>query len=146
MKPGTKVFQDLRGWNFQMDEFTMFSFSKKGVFRGMHFQIPFQKKQIRVIEGAIIDFWVDLKDGIVQWKHLVPFGDALEIPAGYGHGFYAVKDSVVCYKVDVLRNPGKEFTFKLPPTNFHWSRVELILSERDRKAKTLQAIKKEAGI
>src|SRR5688500_2530981 len=73
------ILRDDRGWFFESYKEEIFeknsittkfpqenmSFSKKGVIRGMHFQLPpfEQGKLVRVIKGRVIDVAVDLRKG-----------------------------------------------------------------------------------
>ena len=73
----TKKFQDERGSfreqfnNFKFNDITgkkhnfvqdNISVSKKNVFRGFHYQIPFaQGKLISVLNGSIIDYFIDMR-------------------------------------------------------------------------------------
>ena len=84
------------------------SFSKKNVFRGLHFQIsPFrQVKLIKVTRGKILDVIVDLrKESSTFGKHLkVMLSDSnnkqLFVPEGFAHGFLTLSDkTIVSYKV-----------------------------------------------
>ncbi len=92
-----------RNINFYQDNI---SFSKKGVLRGLHYQIePFEQgKLISVIKGKIFDVAVDIRP---KSKHFgkyfsVELSDKnnlqLWIPGGFAHGFIALKDSIIKYK------------------------------------------------
>jgi len=77
------------------------SHSIKNVFRGMHWQgFPYhQIKLIRVIEGEIIDFIVDMtnfKQGIHSTT-LHPSKGWQMVPANYAHGFYTITNCVFEY-------------------------------------------------
>ena len=85
------------------------SFSHKNVIRGLHFQKPpfSQSKLIRVPEGEIIDFVVDIRHGSPTFsKHVAVKLSKLNykqlfIPSGFAHGFYVISDyAIVNYKVD----------------------------------------------
>lgn len=83
------------------------SYSTKGVVRGLHFQYkPYaQGKLVSVISGEIFDVAVDIRpysDTFGKW-----FGINLRdsnfkmlwLPPGFAHGFQAIEDSHVIYKV-----------------------------------------------
>jgi len=106
------VHHDERGmfaeaWRRSADDWvvqTNTSYSRAGVFRGLHFQYPtWQRKQVRVLQGRIIDVVVDLNlrpgcFGLSEMFELSAFdGKVLDVPEGMAHGFYAVEDSVVMY-------------------------------------------------
>ena len=83
-----KVFSDERGYlsesyrKDKLDEFLGYkinfcqditSKSKKGIFRGLHFQTPpkAQSKLVRVIKGSVLDIAVDLRsDSSTYGKHI----------------------------------------------------------------------------
>lgn len=83
------------------------SCSKKGVLRGLHYQLPpyAQGKLVCVVNGAIFDVAVDIRDGsptIGKWVGTELNSTnrrMLWIPEGFAHGFLALeKDVRVFYK------------------------------------------------
>ena len=116
------------------------SFSKKGTIRGMHFQsFPGQSKLVSVIEGQIFDVVVDMrKDSPTfgQWRGFVLDGERhqqLYIPVGFAHGFCALTDAHVLYKVSNIYQPATEKTFRYndPEIGIAWPEATPILSDRD---------------
>tara|TARA_B100000900_G_scaffold87048_1_gene70670 strand:- start:2194 stop:2739 length:546 start_codon:yes stop_codon:yes gene_type:complete len=118
------------------------SISKKGVFRGLHFQYEFpQAKLVSVLSGEILDIVVDLR------KSSKTFGDwctfeissknnkQIFIPEGFAHGFLALQDDTkVFYKVSDFWNPKDEFTLKYNDKKIN---IELpfeptLISEKDK--------------
>ena len=103
--------------NFVQDNL---SISKKGVFRGLHFQHKYpQAKLVSVLSGEILDIVVDLR------KSSKSFGDwasykiskknkkQLFIPEGFAHGFLSLtNDTEVLYKVSDYWNSKDEYTLK----------------------------------
>ena len=84
-----------------------YTVSKKGVIRANHFQlIKPQAKLVRCISGHVYDVVTDLRpDSITygQWQGFHLKGDEqkeLLIPAGFGHGYLVIEQSVVSYKCD----------------------------------------------
>ena len=82
--------------------------SAKGVLRGLHYQIPprQQAKLIRVIRGEAFDVVVDIrKNSKTFGRHVATTLSAgnhqmLFVPAGFAHGFLALKDDTeLLYKV-----------------------------------------------
>ncbi|MCB2001142.1 MAG: dTDP-4-dehydrorhamnose 3,5-epimerase family protein [Rhodoferax sp.] len=73
------------------------SFSRAGVFRGMHWQRPphAQSKLIRVVSGRILDFVVDPQSEPRQLFHreLGPDDGWVLVAAELAHGFYAIQDT-----------------------------------------------------
>ena len=84
---------------------SFFSFSKKGVVRGMHFQLPphDHSKIVFVPKGAVLDVVVDLrKKSDTYGQHMeIELSDqnylALYIPSGFAHGFQALEDDTLIY-------------------------------------------------
>ncbi len=92
------------------------SASRKGVLRGLHYQLPFpQGKLVRVVKGEIFDVAVDLRRGsptFGQWT-----GERLSaenrlqlwIPEGFAHGFVVLSDEAeVLYKATDYWHPEAE--------------------------------------
>lgn len=91
--------------------------SSYGVIRGLHLQSePFgQTKLVRVMEGAIYDVAVDLRQGSItygKWFGLEISAEnhlQLLIPKGFGHGFSVISETAtVFYKCDELYHPEAE--------------------------------------
>ena len=79
--------------------------SHKGVIRAIHFQrVKQQPKLVRCIHGHIYDVVVDLRKGSPTFRQWLSFdltGDQpreILIPAGCGHGYLVLEDSIVSYK------------------------------------------------
>ena len=76
------------------------SFSRAGVLRGLHYQLPPhpQGKLVRVTEGAVFDVAVDIRRGSPnygRWVGVELSGEnqrQLWIPEGFAHGFLSLKD------------------------------------------------------
>tara|TARA_B100000212_G_scaffold288705_1_gene229808 strand:- start:21621 stop:22193 length:573 start_codon:yes stop_codon:yes gene_type:complete len=124
------------------------SFSKKGVIRGLHFQMsPFsQGKLVKCTNGEIFDVAVDLRKNsntFGHWsavrlnnknKHL------LWIPRGFAHGFLSLKNlSQVSYLVDNSWNKEYERTILWSDTclDIKWpldelKGTDLIISAKDK--------------
>ncbi len=108
------TFQDLGLPNFVQDNF---SFSKKGVLRGLHYQMPpkAQGKLVRCLEGQIWDVAVDIREGSAtfgQWQGVeLAEGDglALYVPEGFAHGFVVLSETArVLYKTTAEYAPELE--------------------------------------
>ena len=81
--------------------------SKKGVLRGLHYQLEpkAQGKLVRVIQGEVFDVAVDLREASATFRSWV--GEVLSadnakqmwIPKGFAHGFLTLSDTAeVLYK------------------------------------------------
>lgn len=122
------------------------SASKKGVLRGLHFQISFpQDKLVRVVKGEVFDVAVDLrKDSKTYGKW---FGVVLTetnkkqffIPKGFAHGFLVLSDyAEFTYKCSDFYHPNDEggLAYNDPEIGVEWpipEGMELIMSEKDQK-------------
>lgn len=83
--------------------------SKKGVVRGLHFQLPphAQAKLVRCVLGSIYDVAVDIRRSSPTFGQWVGYELSAEnkrqlwIPEGFAHGFVALTDfAEVCYKTN----------------------------------------------
>tara|TARA_B000000557_G_scaffold52219_1_gene40232 strand:- start:145 stop:690 length:546 start_codon:yes stop_codon:yes gene_type:complete len=126
------------------------SISKKGVFRGLHFQYEFpQAKLVSVLSGEILDIVVDLR------KSSKTFGDwctfeissknnkQIFIPEGFAHGFLALEDDTkVFYKVSDFWNPKDEFTLKYndKKINIELPFEPILISEKDKNGLSFDEI------
>ena len=114
------VFEDERGWFMESFNEQRFhaelaklglprprpfvqdnhSCSRKGVLRGLHYQLPphAQGKLVRVVQGAAFDVAVDIREGsptFGQWVGMelsAANRRMLWIPEGFAHGFVALED------------------------------------------------------
>lgn len=122
------------------------SASKKGVLRGLHFQINYpQDKLVRVIKGEVFDVAVDLRKGsptFGQWKGVVLSEENKKqffVPKGFAHGYLVLSDyAEFCYKVTDFYHPGDEggIIYNAADIGVEWpfpEGVELTLSEKDTK-------------
>ena len=120
------------------------SVSKKGVIRGLHYQLPpmAQSKLVRVVQGNVWDVIVDLR------KNSPTFGETfgmelsaenkkqLFIPHGFAHGYITLSDTATfVYKVDNYYSKAHEasITFNDPDLAIPWplTSKEWILSPKD---------------
>lgn len=142
------------------------SMSRKGVLRGLHFQIHHpQTKLVRVIRGSVFDVAVDLRPGSATYGKW--FGVELTaenhkqflIPRGFAHGFLVLSDEAeFCYKCDDFYHPNDEggLAWNDPGIDIQWPQVQgtypgnadgsgyclsdgtpLTLSEKDQRWNTL---------
>ena len=120
------------------------SFSRRGVVRGLHYQLkPMEQgKLVTVIKGRIVDVAVDIRKGSPWFgKYIMVELSADEpkllwIPPGFAHGFQALEDSIVLYLVTKEYSPQHErcIAWNDPDLNIPWPIKEgVILSEKDKK-------------
>ena len=155
-----KVFGDERGYFVEtyrkdkLEEFLGYSIdfcqdneskSKKGVLRGLHYQLPpfAQTKLVRVIEGRVLDVAVDIRKGSPTFGQYIAIElsgknkKQLLVPRGFAHGFVVLEDNTVfAYKVDSYYSPecDRGIAFDDPNIGIDWQlpKEELLLSQKDR--------------
>jgi dTDP-4-dehydrorhamnose 3,5-epimerase len=125
----------------------VFSRSKKGVFRGLHFQKdPYsQAKLLRVIRGEIFDVAVDIRPGSSTFGKHVEIrlkGDGRQmiyIPRNFAHGFVALEDSDVLYYVDNEYSQKSEcgILWNDPELGINYPLEPTLMSPKDAKWKPL---------
>ncbi len=121
------------------------SASKKGVLRGLHFQINHpQAKLVRVIKGEVFDVAVDLRKGSAtfgKWHGVLLSEENKKqffVPKGFAHGFLVLSDyAEFCYKCSDFYTPGDEggIMFNDPDVGVEWpipEGMEITLSDRDK--------------
>lgn len=82
-----------------------YTISHKGVIRAIHFQLVKQQpKLVRCISGHVYDVIVDLRKDSPTYKQWLGFdltGENMKellVPAGFGHGYLVLEESIVSYK------------------------------------------------
>ncbi len=160
-----KVFEDARGWFFESYNEKVFeelgitakfvqdnvSFSRKGVLRGLHYQLApmSQGKLVRVSKGEVFDVAVDIRRDSATFGKW--FGYRLSeqnkkmvwIPPGFAHGFLVLSDSAEFnYKVTNLYSPKHERTLRYddPQVCIEWPALDvpLCISEKDQRGQALK--------
>lgn len=107
------------------------SFSRRGVLRGLHFQLPphAQAKLVRVLDGEVLDVSVDIRRGGPTFgQHVAVKLDAhsqrqLFIPRGFAHGFVVLSETArFAYKVDNYYAPEADrgLAFDDPALGIDW--------------------------
>lgn len=162
------VFDDFRGFfmeTYQKKDFVAAgidvdfvqdnqSSSKKGVLRGLHFQVNYpQDKLVRVVQGEAFDVAVDLREGSKTFGKW--FGVKLSeqnkkqffIPKNFAHGFFVLSDHVeFTYKCSDFYHPNDEggLMWNDPDIGIEWPLIDgmtkddVILSEKDQKWPSLK--------
>ena len=144
-----KNFQKLIGRqiDFCQDNLTD---SKKGVLRGLHYQLPpfSQSKLVSVLRGTVLDVVVDIRKGSPTFgRHFSQELSAenqlqLFVPRGFAHGYITLsEDSIFMYKVDNYYQPDSEGSIApdAPDLGIDWKlpKSEWIRSEKDQKHPSL---------
>ena len=116
-------------------------FSKKGVLRGLHYQLEFpQGKLVRAVVGTILDVAVDIRIGSPTYGRyaIVELSDEnkkmLYVPEGFAHGYLVISDkSIVSYKCTNFYNPDDEYGVKWDDKaiNIDWGYNSPIISKKD---------------
>jgi dTDP-4-dehydrorhamnose 3,5-epimerase len=159
-----KVYPDTRGWFFEFYKDISFkeinpsiqfvqeniSFSKKGVIRGLHFQLaPFaQAKLVTVIKGKVLDVVVDLRKGSSTFGSTFTLvldsekNNMLYVPEGFAHGISALEDSYFFYKCSSSYSPKHEagIIWNDPKLNIDWQIDNPIISQKDQALPSLDEL------
>jgi dTDP-4-dehydrorhamnose 3,5-epimerase len=159
-----KVFVDERGFFFESFSERAFSAavgrrvefvqdnhsrSRRGVLRGLHYQMPplAQGKLVRVVAGEVFDVAVDIRKGSPTFGHWV--GEVLSdsnkkqmwIPPGFAHGFLTLSESAdFLYKTTGFYSSDLERCIKWndPETGIRWPfNGEPLVSPKDGKGASL---------
>jgi dTDP-4-dehydrorhamnose 3,5-epimerase len=118
------------------------SFSKAGVFRGLHWQKPpyEQTKIIRILKGKIIDFVAEINISPVKiyYRELNPLNGWVKIDTKLAHGFYAVVDCDFEYFCIGDYNESAECTYSITKIlKDEFGLNNLILSKKDEEAPSI---------
>lgn len=153
-----KVFGDERGYFFESFSQREFdakvgelrfvqdneSCSRRGVMRGLHFQMPpfTQAKLVRCVRGAVLDVAVDIRRGSPTYGRHVAVELTEDnhrqffVPKGFAHGFSVLSDvAVFQYKCDEFYHPEADAGISIldESLGIDW-RIpleEAVLSEKD---------------
>ncbi len=131
------------------------SASKKGVLRGLHFQINYpQDKLVRVIRGEVYDVVVDMREGSKTYGQ--SYGVRLSeenkkmffIPKNFAHGFLVLSDyAEFVYKCTDFYHPNDEggIIWNDPEIGIDWPMeegMELTISDKDTKWPALKNLER----
>lgn len=147
-----KTFEDERGsftpmsistLDEQWDQCSIALNKKRYTFRGLHYQTnPPQMKYVKVIQGSIVDFSVDIET--MQGESMVVGeNEAVLIPAGRAHGYLTLEpNTIVAYLVQGEYNPESEHSIIWTHSpdvkrivESYVRKSPLIISEKDEKGK-----------
>lgn len=118
------------------------SLSKKGVLRGLHYQLApaAQGKLVRVVSGKVFDVAIDIRRSSPHFGKWVSYvlsaeeGNALWIPEGFAHGFLAMEDdTIVNYKTtsEYSKEHERGIIWNDSAISINWPIREPIVSEKD---------------
>lgn len=116
--------------------------NKKGVIRGMHYQLPpfSEIKLVRCIAGAVWDVVVDIREDsstFLQWTGVELSAEnrkMIYIPEGFAHGFQTLTDSCeLLYHHTSFYTPGAEGGVRYDDrlVNIKWPLPVTGISDRD---------------
>ena len=118
-----------------------YSWSNKGVIRGLHFQYaPYaQGKLVRCMTGKVIDVVVDIrKDSPTYGQHEKfildsAVGNMLYVPTGFAHGFVALEETIFVYKCTEYWHKASEsgIIYNDADLNIDWEEKNPIVSSKD---------------
>ncbi len=157
-----KSFKDKRGYFKELIKekqikkklpFTVMSYSKKNVIRGLHIQTKnSQGKLISVLKGKIYDVALDLR------KNSKTFGkvfscilseknsQSIYIPPGFAHGFCGLeKENYIIYSCTQYRDKASEKAIKYndKKLNIKWPTKKPVVSKKDQSAIAFVEFKKK---
>ena len=125
--------------------------SRKGVLRGLHYQLPYpQGKLVKVVAGEIYDVAVDLRRNSPSFGHHIAqklsAQNHLElwIPPGFAHGFYTLSEwADVLYKVTEIYHAEWDRTLLWddPEVEIDWPLIDgnpPVLSPKDSRGANLR--------
>jgi dTDP-4-dehydrorhamnose 3,5-epimerase len=144
-------FKKLIGRNLNIKQ-TNTSSSSKGSVRGIHYALvpPSQAKLVQCQRGSIKDYLIDIRVGSPTFGQFEEIelnensASAVFIEEGLAHAFVALENqTVVTYFVTEKYNPEREKGINPfdKTLNVKWPDLELILSEKDKQAISLDEAK-----
>ena len=146
-------FKKLIGRNLNIKQ-TNTSSSSKGSVRGIHYALvpPSQAKLVQCQRGSIKDYVIDIRVGSPTFGQFEEIelnensASAVFIEEGLAHAFVALENqTVVTYFVTEKYNPEREKGINPfdKTLNVKWPDLELVLSEKDKQAISLEEAKNQ---
>ena len=126
---------------------SFYSVSKKGVLRGMHFQLPphDHEKLVYVTDGEILDVALDIRiDSPTYGKYYSTQlssdnAKSLYMGKGFAHGFLTLTDSAtVVYLITSVYASDFDSGIHWNSFGLDWGVYDPVLSERDKSFKGLK--------
>ena len=135
--------------NFVQDNY---SWSKKDVVRGLHFQYKpnAQGKLVRCMTGKVMDVVVDIRKNSPTFGQHERFvldsaiGNMLYVPAGFAHGFVALEETIFVYKCTDYWNKASEsgIIYNDSVLGIDWGVENPIVSAKDLLLPTFAELRK----
>lgn len=130
---------------------TNISSSRRGVVRGLHYQLPphEQGKLVTVVKGAVFDVVVDIRRGsptFARWygcELTCENRRQLWVPHGFAHGFLVVSHSALLHyqcTTAYVESADRTIVWNDPGIGIEWPTLPTTVSARDRAAPTLVSI------
>ena len=157
-----KSFKDKRGYFKELIKenqikkklpFTVMSYSKKNVIRGLHIQTKkSQGKFISILKGKVYDVALDLRKNSKTFGKLFTCilseknSKSIYIPPGFAHGFCGLdKENYIIYSCTEYRNAKSEKAIKYndKKLNIKWPTKKPVVSKKDQNAITFIEFKKK---
>lgn len=122
-----------------------YSVSRKGVVRGMHFQLPPHEhdKLVYCTRGVVHDVLLDLRKGsgygqVASVDVSEVNGHIIFIPKGVAHGFVSLTDeALMLYKTSTVHMPESDCGILWNSFGFDWGMDMPVLSARDEQHQAL---------
>ena len=131
------------------------SFSRKGVLRGLHYQVGehAQAKLVRVLQGEVLDVAVDIRPDSMTYGQYEAVKLSAEnqtqffVPRGFAHGFLVLSETATFfYKCDNFYNKESEggLMYNDPTLNIDWQfpTIDLLISDKDLVQPNLENARK----
>jgi len=157
-----KSFKDKRGYFKELIKekqikkklpFTVMSYSKKNVIRGLHIQTKnSQGKLISVLKGKIYDVALDLRKNSKTFGKIFSCilseknSQSIYIPPGFAHGFCGLeKENYIIYSCTQYRDKDSEKGIKYndKKLNIKWPTKKPVVSKKDQSAIAFVEFKKK---
>lgn len=119
------------------------AYNKAGVLRGFHVNLVHpQAKFIHVLSGEIYDVAIDLRKDSLTYKKWIGVKlsgtnhKSLYIPEGFGHGYLALTDAYIHFKVTTYWVSGDEigFAWNSKEFNIDWPNDNPIQNDNDKNS------------
>lgn len=119
---------------------SFFSVNKKGVIRGMHFQLPphDHAKIVYCTSGSVLDVIVDLRKSSKTFGQFCTIElssklkNAAYLPRGVAHGFCTLEDNAcMFYHTSTVHAPSHDSGIRFDSFGFEWPFKQALHSPRD---------------